>query len=58
MDFFNTVFNHACPSIITFVSKGLKEGKRYPVDSFNTVFLIMVVHKGLMDSKGCQMDSF
>ena len=56
MDSFNSVFSHACPSIITFVFKGLKESKRCLMDCFNTVFnhvcpSLPFVSKGVMDSK-------
>ena len=37
MDFFNTAFSPACPSL-PFVPKGVMESKVCPIDSFNTAF--------------------
>ena len=51
-------------SILSVVSKGLMDSKVCcPMDCFNTVFShvcpsFFFVPKWLMDSKGCQMDSF
>ena len=62
MDFFNTLFNCACPSF-PFVPKGLRDSKGYPIVSFNTLFSpaclsVLFVPKLLMDSKRYRLDSF